>query len=139
MSIESEQMVLSTADLAAVAEEPSRQREIAPAPESPANEDPPPQASNDHAQLAALFLPDVSDEFRARWDAVQIGFVDDPMRAVREADELVARVMKNLAETFAAERAKLEGQVNQSDQASTENLRVALRNYRSFFQRLLSL
>jgi hypothetical protein len=47
--------------------------------------------------------------------------------------------MKSLAETFAAERANLEGQVNQSDQASTENLRVALRNYRSFFQRLLSL
>ena len=84
-------------------------------------------------------MPDVSDEFRARWDAVQIGFVDDPMRAVRDADELVARVMKNLAETFAGERAKLEAQVNQSDQVSTENLRVVLRNYRSFFQRLLSI
>jgi len=61
------------------------------------------------------------------------------MRAVREADELVARVMKSLAESFSEERAKLEGQVDQSSRASTENLRIALRNYRSFFQRLLSL
>jgi len=48
-------------------------------------------------ELAPLFLPDVSKEFRARWDAVQIGFVDDPQRAVREADELVAQVMESLA------------------------------------------
>lgn len=41
--------------------------------------------------------------------------------------------------TFSNERAKLEGQLNQTDKASTENLRVALRRYRSFFERLLSL
>jgi len=58
---------------------------------------------------------------------------------VRKADELVAQVMKSLAETFSNERAELEGQVDQTEQASTENLRVALRRYRSFFQRLLSL
>ncbi len=139
MNIESGQEVLSTADLAAVAEEPTRQREFTAAPESPASQDQAPQASNDHAQLVPLFVADVSDDFRARWDAVQSGFVDDPMRAVREADELVARVMKSLAGTFAAERSNLEGQVDKSSQASTENLRVALRNYRSFFQRLLSL
>jgi len=70
---------------------------------------------------------------------VQIGFVDDPRQAVRQADELVAQVMKSLAETFSSERASLEEQLEQTDSASTENLRVALRRYRSFFQRLLSL
>jgi hypothetical protein len=90
-------------------------------------------------QLAALFLPDAAKEFRSRWDAVQRGFVDDPTQAVQQADELVAQVMKSLAETFSNERAKLESQVDQTDKASTENLRVALRRYRSFFERLLSL
>jgi CHAD domain-containing protein len=59
--------------------------------------------------------------------------------AVRQGDELVAQVMNSLAETFSKERAKLEGQLGQTDKASTETLRVALRRYRSFFERLLSL
>lgn len=95
--------------------------------------------ASEAATLAPLFLPDVATVFRARWDAVQSSFVDDPRQAVRQGDELVAQVMKSLAETFAAERAKLEGQVDPTDKASTEDLRVALRRYRSFFQRLLSL
>lgn len=86
--------------------------------------------------LAPLFLPQLAHDFRAQWDEVQIGFVDDPTRAVRRADELVAQVMKNLAQTFAEERASVESRM---DQADTEHLRVALRRYRSFFQRLLSL
>jgi hypothetical protein len=87
-------------------------------------------------RLAPLFLPQMAQNFKERWDEVQIGFVDDPTQAVRRADELVAQVMKNLAETFAEERANLESQMDQGD---TEQLRVALRRYRSFFQRLLSL
>jgi hypothetical protein len=90
-------------------------------------------------QLAPLFAADVAGDFRARWDAVQIGFVDDPRQAVRQADELVAQVMKSLAESFSAERARFEDELEQKDSGSTENLRVALRRYRSFFQRLLSL
>jgi 5'-deoxynucleotidase YfbR-like HD superfamily hydrolase len=90
-------------------------------------------------ELAALFLPDAAKEFRSRWDAVQRGFVDDPSQAVRQADELVAQVMKGLAETFSNERTKLESEIDQTDKTSTENLRVGLRRYRSFFERLLSL
>ena len=89
--------------------------------------------------LAALFLAPVAEDFRRRWDAVQIGFVDDPRQAVRSADELVAQVMKSLAETFVEQRAEIEAGVDRSEQANTENLRVALQRYRSFFQRLLSL
>lgn len=87
-------------------------------------------------RLAPLFLPQMAQKFKDQWDEVQIGFVDDPTQAVRRADELVAQVMKNLAETFAEERANVEGQMDQGD---TELMRVALRRYRSFFQRLLSL
>jgi hypothetical protein len=93
-------------------------------------------AHTEDEPLAPLFLPQIAESFRARWDDVQIGFVDNPTEAVKKADELVAQVMKSLAETFADEREHIEGQVDQSD---TEHLRVALRRYRSFFQRLLSL
>ena len=89
--------------------------------------------------LAALFPPQVAQEFRSRWDQVQIGFVDDPRRAVQQADELVAQVMKSLASTFAEQRARLEAGLGQGTDPNTEDLRVALRGYRSFFQRLLSL
>jgi len=94
---------------------------------------------SEEEELAPLFAPDAAKGFRANWDAVQISFVDDPKQAVRKADELVAEVMTCLAETFSKERVELEGQVDRTDGASTENLRVALRRYRSFFQRLLSL
>jgi hypothetical protein len=78
------------------------------------------------------------EALRARWEAIQAGFVDEPRRAVEDADALVAQVIQQLAESFATERARLETQWSRGDQVSTEDLRVALRRYRSFFQDLLS-
>jgi hypothetical protein len=92
----------------------------------------------DGEQLAPLFAQNMASEYRARWDAVQRSFVDDPRRAVQEGEELVTQVMKNLAETFSRERTTLESQLGEADKASTETLRMALRRYRSFFERLLS-
>jgi len=89
--------------------------------------------------LAELFPEDVAAGFRSRWDAVQIGFVDDPKQAVKQADELVAQVMKSLAESFSRQRSNIEGAAQGGNDASTEGLRVALQRYRSFFHRLLSL
>jgi hypothetical protein len=80
---------------------------------------------------------DISD-LRSRWGNVQAGFVDEPRRAVEEADKLVAAVMKRLAEGFASERSTLEKQWDRGDNVSTEDLRVALQRYRSFFDRLLN-
>jgi hypothetical protein len=77
--------------------------------------------------------------YRARWSDIQLGFVDQPRQAVEDADELVAAVMKKLAEGFAGERAGLEKQWDRGDNVSTEDLRVALQRYRSFFDRLLKL
>jgi hypothetical protein len=96
-------------------------------------------AAAESERLDPLFASDLAEDFRARWAAVQISFVDDPRRAVRQGDELVAQVMKSLAENFADERAGLESQLSETGEASTETLRVALRRYRSFFERLLSL
>jgi hypothetical protein len=78
------------------------------------------------------------NDFRARWDKAQIGFVDEPRAAVEQADSLVATVVKRIAEQFAAERAELEHQWDRGDNVSTEDLRQALRRYRSFFDRLLA-
>ncbi|MDT7805802.1 MAG: hypothetical protein QOI78_9235 [Actinomycetota bacterium] len=74
--------------------------------------------------------------FRDRWQSVQTGFVDDPQKAVREADELVAGVISALATTFAEHKSELEGQWQHGEPA-TEELRLALRRYRSFFDQLL--
>ncbi len=91
-------------------------------------------AQQQETELAPLFERGTAQGFRTRWSAVQQGFVDDPAQAVRAGDELVAQVIKSLAETFAKQRATLEG-----EQGSTEDLRLALRRYRSFFERLLSI
>jgi len=85
-----------------------------------------------------LFEQDALEKFRSSWGAIQTGFVDNPGGAVKQADELVAAVMKRLAEVFADERANLEQAWAKGDDVSTEDLRVALRRYRSFFDRLLS-
>ncbi len=77
-------------------------------------------------------------EFQARWKALQTSFVDEPRRAVEEGDALVAELMQRLANSFAEERQSLETQWDRGDDVSTEDLRVALQRYRSFFDRLLS-
>jgi hypothetical protein len=85
-----------------------------------------------------LFPDTELNELRARWDKAQIGFVDEPRAAVEQADSLVATVVTRIAEQFAAERAELEHQWDRGDNVSTEDLRQALRRYRSFFDRLLA-
>ena len=86
-----------------------------------------------------LFSESVMADFRSQWSKVQTGFVDEPRQTVAEADQLVASVMKRLAEGFANERSGLEKQWDRGDNVSTEDLRVALQRYRSFFDRLLKL
>jgi len=76
--------------------------------------------------------------YRSRWTEVQARFVDDPRGTVKEADALVNDVMQRLTQTFTDERALLESQWSEGKEASTEDLRVAMQRYRSFFARLLS-
>lgn len=93
--------------------------------------------NDDHA--TSLLPRDTCDRLRDSWSNVQAGFVDEPRRAVQEADELVASAIKHIAETFARERENLESQWDREGDVSTEDLRVALTRYRSFFHRLLSM
>ena len=86
----------------------------------------------------ALFAETEVTELRGRWTNVQSAFVDEPRHAVEEADKLVATVMQRLADGFAGERSSLEKQWDRGDNVSTEDLRVALQRYRSFFDRLLA-
>ena len=91
------------------------------------------------SERGPLFPAEEAANLRSKWDAIQVGFVDEPRRSVQQADSLVAATMKRLAEQFAAERSNLEGQWDRGSDISTEDLRIALRRYRSFFGRLLSI
>jgi hypothetical protein len=86
-----------------------------------------------------LFPEAELQNLRTNWDSIQTAFVDEPRKAVEQADSLVASTMTRLADVFAQERSKLEGQWDRGDNVSTEDLRVALQRYRSFFHRLLSI
>lgn len=86
----------------------------------------------------SLFAGDQAQRFRTEWNDIQIAFVDEPRGAVEKADGLVARVIQRLAQVFADERGRLEGEWSRGGDVSTEDLRLALQRYRSFFDRLLS-
>lgn len=90
-------------------------------------------------ERAPLLIPTEANDMRSRWDSVQVAFVDEPRRAVQEAEELVSIAMSRLSEIFADERQKLERQWDRGGNVSTEELRIALRRYRSFFNRILAI
>jgi hypothetical protein len=91
------------------------------------------------AEHSGPLLPEpVAQDMRTQWEAIQAEFVDDPRVSVQRADHLVATAIKKLAESFAEERSRLEHQWSKGDDVSTEELRQALRRYRTFFHRLLS-
>jgi hypothetical protein len=128
---------LTTADLAG--SKPVREDGLS-EPRSFRDEDPANVRPEADAQAQPpLFPAGEAGDLRGRWNEIQTGFVDEPRRAVEQADGLVAEAMKRLAETFADERATLEGQWDRGDDVSTENLRLALQRYRSFFGRLLAI
>jgi hypothetical protein len=85
-----------------------------------------------------LFADGTLSGLRSRWDDVQAAFVDDPKECVQKADALVAQVVEQLTTGFSQARSRLETQWARGEDASTEDLRVALKRYREFFQRLLS-
>jgi hypothetical protein len=89
---------------------------------------PPAQLLEDHELQSIL----------GQWKEIQAEFVDEPRRAVQDADALVAELMQRLAQMFAGEREQLESRWAGGDDVSTEDLRRGLRRYRSFFERLLA-
>ncbi|HEX3486535.1 MAG TPA: hypothetical protein VHT51_15860 [Micropepsaceae bacterium] len=97
------------------------------------------ELQNKQEKPTSLLPDEECNRLRHQWDDIQTSFVDEPRRAVEQADNLVAISMKRVAEMFADERAKLESQWDRSGNVSTEDLRLALQRYRSFFQRLLTI
>ncbi|WP_245192047.1 hypothetical protein [Amycolatopsis azurea] len=127
---------LETEDL--VIAEPTRDDEPAstePALNDPVSKEPAAEESSEDSEHTLFGDIDV-ERFRGSWQGIQTEFVDDPRRAVKEADELVAAVIQNLAATFAEHKKELESAWSQGEPA-TEDLRIALRRYRSFFNQLL--
>jgi hypothetical protein len=88
--------------------------------------------------IMPLLSSDRTSDFDRRWGEIQTAFVDEPRESVQRADQLVAELMQNLASSFAETRTGLERQWDRGDDVSTEDLRLALTRYRSFFQRLLA-
>jgi hypothetical protein len=136
---------LSTAEVAATAKQPSPREEAndmtkSPGEEFAAEESRPvvlQEADRVHDQPSSLFASNEAQQFRGRWSDIQAGFVDEPRRAVEQADRLVSEVMQRLAQEFADERSRLEQQWDRGGETNTEELRQSLRRFRSFFDRLL--
>ena len=97
------------------------------------------EASMTEEEFVPLFVNNEAEKFRSQWLDIQSRFVDDPRDSVKKADELVEDVINNITKTFAQERTSLENQWTSGDNVSTEDLRVAIKRYRSFFNRLLTL
>ena len=89
-------------------------------------------------QDQTLFGDDELTGFRGRWDEIQTGFVDEPRQAVEQADALVSDLVERITTGLSEARSGLESQWSQGEEASTEDLRVALTRYRAFFNRLLA-
>lgn len=85
-----------------------------------------------------LLPGDRSRSYRERWEQIQGKFVDEPQSSVEEADRLVLDVIQQLQSSFTSEREALESQWQRGGDVETEQLRVALQRYRSFFDRLLA-
>ena len=123
---------ITTADLAQ-GKRPANTQEMRPHPVTVSG-----SQTEQNDRSTQLFPSNELQGLRTRWNDIQTGFVDEPRKAVEQADGLVASAMKRLAEVFAQERSGLEQQWDRGDNVSTEDLRVALQRYRSFFDRLLS-
>jgi hypothetical protein len=96
-----------------------------------------PRTEAEEHRPETLIPADRSSDYRGRWGEVKGQFVDDPRSAVQAANTLVGEVLDELEELFRRQRADLE-QGLADERTSTEDLRLALRRYHSFFDRLLS-
>lgn len=132
---------LSTADVAAAAQQRRAERAdtSVDADTSAAVERKPGDRTDSNRQRTPLFSANEAEQLHGNWSDIQAGFVDEPRRAVEQADGLVADVMQRLATAFANERQTLEQQWDRGGATDTEELRQALQRYRSFFDRLLAL
>jgi len=91
------------------------------------------------ATEASLIPKRQMEDLRSRWTSIQANFVDDPRKAVEEANALVSSALKQIEESFRDQHGQIQKQWTKGADASTEDLRIALQQYRMCFDRLLSL
>ena len=127
-----------SADTAADADTAGRHADTAAPSVDTAAPEPEPSAEHESSTDEELFAGDDLAELRARWAGVQAAFVDDPKDCVQKADVLVSDLVEQLTTGFAEARSHLEEQWSRGEEASTEDLRLALMHYREFFERLLA-
>ncbi|MEU1586197.1 hypothetical protein [Micromonospora sp. NPDC005710] len=95
-----------------------------------------PAGSTVAAEPATLLDMDTAQGFRDRWRDVQLRFVDDPQAAAGEAQSLVEEAIQALSSALAAQKNTLGGWQD-AGSVDTEQLRMAVRNYRDFLDRVL--
>ncbi|HTM02066.1 MAG TPA: hypothetical protein VL173_01065 [Vicinamibacterales bacterium] len=141
MNEERRQVSATDRERAAAADDRARVPAAEATPESHTREAPPGRTgSADTPNTRVMLLPgEEADALRSKWTDIQAGFVDAPRSAVERADALVVDTVKQLAHVFGMERARLEDQWDRGGDVTTEDLRVTLQRYRSFFDRLLSM
>ena len=94
--------------------------------------------TDDSTQTTEPLVGDDVEQLRECWQSIQARFVDDPQEAVQQADALVTDVIGRLTRTFEETKDSLETQLGEAEDVSTEDLRVGLQRYRTFFERLLA-
>jgi len=95
--------------------------------------------NSDKQPAGPFFSTAEAQDFRSAWKNIQVGFVDDPRSSLEQANQLITDTVKHLTQSFSTECQKLEEQWDSKDGTSTEDLRLLLRRYRSFFERLVAM
>ena len=131
------EVLTESQDTAAAATAPLREERFESTPVEPART--PATSRRQQETVMPLLSGSESHALRTRWESLQVSFIDEPRHSVEEADRLVSEAINTLSSGFATEREKLEQQWHRGEDASTEDLRLALRRYRSFFERLLAI
>jgi hypothetical protein len=88
--------------------------------------------------VAALWGADLVERYREQWRELQLRFVDDPHTATEQAAGLVNDAVQSLTDALTSQKQTLDDWQS-ADRGDTEILRVALRRYRDFLDRLLGM
>lgn len=95
-------------------------------------------ATDGVAGARTIWDEDAARHFRAAWHEVKAEFVDDPVTALTRAHDLLTDAVNELTEVLLAERDDLDP-LRGTDTPDTESMRMAMRGYREFLDRILSL
>lgn len=79
------------------------------------------------------------DDLQSNWNSIQIGFVDEPRTSVEQAKALVAEATGRITRALTEKQTALDRAWMDRQDVSTEDLRVALQQYRLFFNHLQTL